>query len=491
MKKSLPIARLLAVSAIVLSGLALAGCLGGGGGSSSDVAAPTTPALVQIADSDLIQAVRPISGSTSVDSNKNLAVTFNQDMDGSTINSTSFLLQGESGPAIIGAVSYDAPTRTAIFNPDSGLTDDTLYTATLTTDVEDALGVALEEDLSWQFTTGSTADAVAPTVSFSTADGATDVPVNRDIIAVFSESVDPTTVTTDSFTLETAGVLVSGTVSYTGSTAVFNPTAALLPGTLYTATLTTAITDLANPANALAANQSVDFTTAVAQALAQGPDPVPLGTAGNFVILSKTGITTTGVTAITGDIGVSPIDEAAITGFSQTRDSSNTFSESDLVTGKIYAANMASPTPTNLTTAISDMELAFNNAAGRSNPTATEVGAGDISNEIFAPGLYKWGTEVSASADFTFDGGANDVWIMQISQDLLLGTGVAVQLTGGAQAKNIFWQVSGQATLRTGATLKGILLSKTQIVMETGATFNGRALAQTLVTLDAVTATQP
>ena len=98
---------------------------------------------------------------------------------------------------------------------------------------------------------------------------------------------------------------------------------------------------------------------------------------------------------------------------------------------------------------------------------------------------------MSASDDFTFNGGANDVWIMQISQDLLLGTGVAVQLTGGAQAKNIFWQVSGQATLRTGATLQGIVLSKTQIVMETGATFNGRALAQTLVTLDAVTATQP
>ena len=105
--------------------------------------------------------------------------------------------------------------------------------------------------------------------------------------------------------------------------------------------------------------------------------------------------------------------------------------------------------------------------------------------------MYKWGTGVSASSDFTFDGGPNDVWILQIDQDLLLETGVAVQLSGGAKIENIFWQVAGQATLRTGATLNGILLSKTQIVMETNATFNGRALAQTLVTLDAVNATQP
>lgn len=490
MKKSLPIARLLAVSALVLSGLSLAGCLGGSGGSSSDAApAPTSTPLVQIADSSLIQAVRPISDSTTVDIDKKLTVTFNQDMDGDSINGTSFLLQGESGPAVVGDVGYDADSRTAIFTPDGGLTDNTLYTATLTTDVKDANGVALEEDLSWQFTTGDAKDSVAPKATFSLENGAMDVPINRSISAVFSESVDPSTVTGNSFILETGGAAVDGTVSYTGTTAVFNPTADLLPGKFYTATLTTAITDLANPANALAANQTVDFTTTAVLAL--GPDPVPLGTAGNFVILSKTGITTTGVTKITGDIGVSPIDEAAITGFSQTRDATNEFSKSDLVTGKIYAANMASPTPTNLTTAISDMELAFNNAAGRSNPTATEVGAGDISNEIFAPGLYKWGTEVSASADFTFNGGANDVWIMQISQDLLLGTGVAVQLAGGAKAENIFWQVSGQATLRTGATLQGIVLSKTQIVMETGATFNGRALAQTLVTLDAVTATQP
>ncbi|MEH6501929.1 MAG: Ig-like domain-containing protein, partial [Pseudoalteromonas distincta] len=133
MKKFLPIARLLAVSAIVLSGLSLAGCFGGSGGSSSDDNAgggtnpPVATPLVPITESDLIQAVRPISESVTVDTNKKLAVTFNQDMDADTINGTSFLLQGDSGPAIVGVVTYDAGTRTAIFTPDSGLSDNTLY----------------------------------------------------------------------------------------------------------------------------------------------------------------------------------------------------------------------------------------------------------------------------------------------------------------------------------------------------------------------------
>ncbi|UAW98359.1 DUF3494 domain-containing protein [Halopseudomonas nanhaiensis] len=509
MKKFLPAARLLAASAIVLSGLSLAGCLGGSssnsdnntgtGGDSPVTGTPGTPGTDSptatpsdpIGDSDLIQAVRPISDSITVDTNKKLAVTFNQDMDGQTINGTSFLLQGETGPAVVGGVTYDPATRTAIFTPDSGLTDNTLYTGTLTTDVAGASGVTLGNSLSWQFTTGDTVDTTAPTVIFDPLDGDAQVAINRNLTATFSESMDPTTITASNFTLTTGGNPVPGEVSYLGSTAIFDPTADLLPGTLYIAMLTTAITDLATPANALAAGQTAEFTTDNSLVPAAGPEPVVLGTAGNFVILSKTGITTTGTTAITGDIGVSPIDEAAITGFSQARDATDTFSTSSLVTGKIFAANMAAPTPSYLTTAISDMELAFTNAAGRTNPAATELGAGDISGETMAPGLYKWGTSVQATSDVTFDGGPNDVWIMQIEQDLLLGSGVAVQLTGGARAENVFWQVAGQVTLRTGATLQGILLSKTQIVMETGATLNGRALAQTLVTLDAVTATQP
>ncbi|MEK6935283.1 MAG: ice-binding family protein [Nanoarchaeota archaeon] len=220
--------------------------------------------------------------------------------------------------------------------------------------------------------------------------------------------------------------------------------------------------------------------------VAASQSAVNLGTAGNFVILSKSGISTTGITLITGNIGVSPIDSTAITGFGLIADASNTFSTSSLVTGKIYAADYTAPTPTTMTTAVSDMQTAYTDAAGRTETSiVTELGAGDISGKTITPGLYKWGTGVLINNGVTLSGGANDIWIFQIAQDLTVGNGAIITLSGGAQAKNIFWQVAGQTTLGTTSDFKGIILSQTLIDMQTGAKLNGRALAQTAVTLDA------
>jgi len=220
--------------------------------------------------------------------------------------------------------------------------------------------------------------------------------------------------------------------------------------------------------------------------------PVNLGTAGNFVILAKSGISTTGTTSIVGDIGVSPIDSTAITGFGLILDSTNKFSTSSIVTGKVYASDYTSPTPSIMTNAISDMETAYTDAAGRTKPTATEMGAGNIGGMTITPGLYKWGTGVTIPpGGVTLSGGANDVWIFQIAQDLIVDNGAKVILNGGAQAKNIFWQVAGQTTIGTTSDFKGIILSKTMISLNTGATLNGRALAQTAVTLDSNSVTMP
>lgn len=217
---------------------------------------------------------------------------------------------------------------------------------------------------------------------------------------------------------------------------------------------------------------------------AAGPDGVNLGSAGDFVLLGKTGISTTGTTAITGDIGVSPAAATYITGFGLIMDTSNTFSTSSLVTGKVYAADYTAPTPTKMTTAISNMETAYTDAAGRTNPTATELGSGNIGGLTIAPGLYKWGTSVTVPTDVTLSGSANDVWIFQIAQDLSLSSGVHINLAGGAKAANIFWQVAGQTTLGTTSVFNGNILDQTAVVFNTGATLNGRALAQTAVTLD-------
>ncbi len=115
---------------------------------------------------------------------------------------------------------------------------------------------------------------------------------------------------------------------------------------------------------------------------------INLGTAGNFAILSKTGISTTGVTSIVGDIGVSPAAATYITGFGLVMDPSNQSSTSSLVTGKVYAADYAVPTPATMTTAVSDMQTAYTDGAGRA-PNATELGAGNIGGMTLAPGALQ------------------------------------------------------------------------------------------------------
>lgn len=219
--------------------------------------------------------------------------------------------------------------------------------------------------------------------------------------------------------------------------------------------------------------------------------PVNLGTAGDFVILSKAGISTTGTTAVTGDMAVSPMAAVGITGFSVTLDASNEYSTSPLVTGKIYAADYAPPTPTKLTTVVSDMEIAYTDTAGRILPDATELGAGNISGMTLAPGLYKWSSGLLITTEVTLEGCPEDVWIFQIAEDLTVGNGAIIHLAGGAQAANIFWQVAGEATLGTTAHFEGVLLSQTGIHLNTGASINGRLLAQTAVTLDANSVTAP
>jgi len=140
-----------------------------------------------------------------------------------------------------------------------------------------------------------------------------------------------------------------------------------------------------------------------------------------------------------------------------------------------------------LTTAVGDMQTAYTDAAGRTNPTATELGAGNISGMTLTPGLYKWSTGLAIDTSVTLNcqGNANAVFIFQIGQTLTVGNGAIVTLSGGCQASNIFWQVAGQTTLGTTSSFQGTILCQTAIVMNTGATLTGRALAQTAVTLSA------
>lgn len=218
---------------------------------------------------------------------------------------------------------------------------------------------------------------------------------------------------------------------------------------------------------------------------ATGPAPVNLGTAGNFVILTKSGITDVPTSKVTGNVGTSPITGAA---------DHLTCTE---VTGTVYSVDEAGPKPCSikdparLTTAVLDMQNAYTNAAGRTNPDFVELGAGNIGGLTLVPGLYKWSTGVRAPTDVTLSGGSNDVWIFQIAGNLKVSNGIHVHLSGGARAKNVFWQVAGQATFGTTSHVEGIVLSKKLIAVQTGATIKGRLFAQTAVTLQMNVVTKP
>lgn len=211
---------------------------------------------------------------------------------------------------------------------------------------------------------------------------------------------------------------------------------------------------------------------------------VNLGTAANYVILAKTGLSTTAGTKIIGNIGISPIASTAITGFGLTQ-TAPTYSTSSMVTGKIFAANYAAPTPARLTTAIGDMQRAYDSAAARKNPNHIELGAGNIGGMTLKPGLYKWSSAVTIPSNVTLSGTQYGIWIFQIAGTLDVSSGKKVLLKGGALDKNIVWQVAGATTLGTTAVLHGTILDKTGIVMKTGAVLRGKAFAQTAITLDA------
>jgi len=285
--------------------------------------------------------------------------------------------------------------------------------------------------------------------------------------------------------MDVTGKNVPGTVTMnaTNTVASFTPIASALSlNTAYTATVTTAARDASGTAMAIPVVWS--FVTKNVVSTAQ--ESVKLGAAGTFAILSQTGVTDVYASAINGDVGSSPITGAAIL-----------VTCAEVQTGIVYSVDAAGPLPctvTNaslLTSAVGDMGAAYRDAAGRTLPDFSELGAGEIGGLTLAPGLYKWGTPVSISTDVTLSGGPNDVWIFQIAGTLTQASATRVTLTGGAQAKNVFWQAAGAVAIGTTAHFEGIILAKTMIAVNTGASANGRLLAQTAVTLQQNAITQP
>jgi cytoskeletal protein CcmA (bactofilin family) len=192
-----------------------------------------------------------------------------------------------------------------------------------------------------------------------------------------------------------------------------------------------------------------------------------LGSAISFAVLAASTVTSAGVSAVSGEMGLSP--GTSVTGFPP-----------GMLAGMLHIAD---PTAAQ---AQLDLTAAYNDAAGRTLGAITL--AGNLGGRTLAPGLYKSTSSLEiSSGDLTLDaqGDASAVYIFEMASTLVTTVGRRVILAGGAQAANIYWQVGSSATLGVNSVFKGNILAMASITVTTGADVEGRLLARTAaVTLD-------
>jgi hypothetical protein len=397
--------------------------------------------------------------------NKIISATFSVPMQSSTLNTTTFTLQ-QGTNLITGTVSYIGTT--AYFNPSANLLAGTIYTAIITTGAKSTLGIAMASDYVWTFTTGTLS---APTIiATDPVNLATGVALNKIISATFSEAMNPLTINSSTFTLKQGTTLISGTVSYSGVKATFTPSVNLLSGKTYTATITTGAKNLTG--TSLATTYVWTFSTQ-APLGPQGPD---LKSVGRFGIIAGT--------AVSNNAGFSKINNLDVGIYPGARSSLTGFPPAVVVNGSIYASDDVAPpgVAAMLLQAKNDLVAAYLFAEGASSPAPATV-SGDQGGKTLAPGIYKTtSTLLIQSGDLTLDaqGDANAVWIFQVASTFTTigGAGGNVILSGGAQAKNVYWQVGTSATIGDYTKFKGNVLALTSITMGAYSTAVGRMLAR-------------
>ena len=450
----------------------------GGNALGSDYSWTFTTGTTSSVSKPTVLSTTPAPGVTGVATGNKVGATFSTPMDPLTITTTTFSLK-RGTVSVAGSVASSGVNAT--FAPASPLLASTQYSATISTGAKDLAGNALASDYIWNFTTGTGTDLVRPSVTLSApADAATNVPAGAKVIATFSESMDPLTINTGTFTV--AGI--SGTVTYNDLTkqATFTPTLQLAGNTTYFATVTSGAQDSAgNPLNAGLVANPWSFTT---QATPVVPAAVNLLSIAPFGAAGGTGVTSCGNTVITGDVSTTSAP-TLITGLTDANGLGNAYSIAGcpgIVNGKIYTAP---PAPGDLASqaianqAQIDAQTAFNATSPASMPGAT-VQTAELGGLTLAPGVYWTSTSFNiTTVDLTLDakGDPNAFWVFQSESSLTVGTNVKVILTNAAQAKNVFWHVSSAATINAGAQMKGTILAFSGVSMSTGARLDGRAIA--------------
>ena len=475
--KNLALYVLVGVMAFSMS-IFLTGCAtmfnngGSNEGGEGDITAPT-----------VINTV-PANEATNVYIDRKITATFSEAMYSTTIDETTFTVVKTDGlVSVDGTVDYDDTNKIAIFTPTDDLETDTEYTATIKNEVTDLAWNPMATDKIWTFTTGDDTDDTAPTVLSTIPDnGDTDVAVNGNISATFSEVMDSRTIDGITFTVvKTAGgTPVTGAVTYVSKTAIFNPTSNLALDTEYTATITTGVEDLAD--NALATDKVWTFTTeAVEGTSIANPQAPVLGETERFVILASQRVTTTGATAISGgDMGILDQARSYYAGFTP---GVNPGEFDELTGGLSYAHDDTNPalipapyasTIAFLNQVRTDLGDAYTFLAADPNPAApTQVCPIELGTLTLTRGVYKTDADVTIqTGTLTLDaqGDATSVWIFSIGGTLTTGApGGNIILTNSALPENVYWRVAGVTAIGAGTTFQGNVFGWEQVNVLDGA----------------------
>jgi len=477
----------------------------GGGGQAPILGTPGVGNVATTTTPPTVTVVSPLPGATNVATNTAvITAAFSKAMDPTSITASSFTLTCPSAAAASsGTVTYIAATHVATRTVPAALVG--TCTATVTTAVKDSTGVAMRIDYPWQFSTGEGIDNTPPTVvTVDPIDASINVPTNSTARVTFDEGMSPLTLNSTTFTVSAAGTPIAGTITLSplGKIATFQPTASLAVNTLYTATVTTGVADLAG--NTLASNHVWTFTTAAAVALAPSVDlltAAPFGTFGGTAGMTNTGT----LTQVNGDTGTIATGTSMVTGFHDALADIYTETPANIgaVTGKIYTCTNSTTGPTSAgasapacavaTQARLDAQAAYAALVARPVSGASPAPGANLAGLTLLPGTYvaPGGSFMVQGGNLTLDaqGDANATWVFQMATTLTVGgPGAAapqsIILAGGALAKNVFWQVGSFATINAGGggTMVGTLITQAGASFSTAGnttlvTLNGRVLS--------------
>jgi hypothetical protein len=437
----------------------------------------------------VVVSTDPADGATNVVLNKAVTALFSKQMDPASTIGSFTVKQGTT--AVAGTVTYAG--KTATFTPSASYAASTVYTGTITTAAKDTSGNSLAANYVWTFTTADFGPAVTTT---DPANNATNVVITKTVLANFNKAMDPATINVLTYTLKQGANPIFGNVSYSGTTASFNPLNNLAANTVYTATITTGAKDLTG--NPIAADYVWSFTTTAAPV----PPPVSfLGTAANFGAFGgNAGITNQGLNTVinNGSIGTTAAS-TLITGFHDGT-TGDVYTETPLnkglVSGRIHTAPPAPGSAASAliaTNALNDANAAYLFISPAGKPGGTDPGAGELGGLTLPPGTYKsaGATFKITNGDLILDaqGNPNAQWFFQTAGGLTVGiAGPAgarsVKLINGALAANVYWYVGSAAVINAagGGVMTGTIISSAGVTFSTAGNavqtvLNGRAIS--------------